>query len=222
MRFFRWGKRKDKVPTPKPVAQSTDSKKPERRPSPPKPEPWDSRAILNHLLALSPTEFEHAVARLLAEIGYKSAKRIGGSGDLGVDIVCYDAHGGLVAVQCKRYAAGRKVTSPDMQSFFGMMVQRAARQGIYVTTSTFTRGAIALAADRDIQAIDDTGVAALFAQHPAVLGLGPLSGQQGRRTSYERECRYCHRLIRMREMPDGKWLPFDDVEIPHDCRSRRP
>jgi restriction system protein len=177
--------------------------------------------MLDHLLALSPTEFEHAVARLLSQMGYTSVQRIGGAGDDGVDIVCRDAHGGLVAVQCKRYAPGKKVTAPDMATFFGRMVKRHARQGIYVTTSAFTRAAIKDALDTDIRTYDGDGLAKLFARHPAALGLGPPRGQQSGRTSYEKECRYCHRRIQMRVMPDGKWLPFDDVGIPHDCRSRR-
>jgi hypothetical protein len=220
MRFF-WKRRKMESPEPERDARPVPSGTPLSRPEPPTPEPWDNRKILDHLLSLSPTEFEHAVAQLLPLMGYRAAKRTGGAGDLGVDIVCYDAHGGLVAVQCKRYAPGKKVTSPNIQTFFGMMVQRAARQGIYVTTSTFTMGAFGLAADRDIWTLDGPGIAALFGRHPDALGLGPLWGTQSERTSYERNCRFCNRRIQMRVMPNGKWLPFDDVGIPHDCRSRR-
>jgi hypothetical protein len=151
-------------------------------------------------------------------MGYTSVERVGGAGDRKVDIVCTDAYGGLVAVQCKRYAPGKKVTAPDVDDFYGMMVRRRARQGIYVTTSTFTRGAIKNAPDMDIRIIDGDDLAGLFARHPAALGLG---GQQSGRTSYEKECRYCHRPIQMREMPDGRWRPFDGAGTPHDCRARQ-
>ncbi len=220
MRFFR---RKREAPTrdPEPDMQQIASRIFEGWPTPPEAEPWSSRTILDHVLALSPTEFEHAVTRLLPLLGYNAAKRTGGAGDLGVDIVCYDRHGGLVAVQCKRYSPGKKVTSPDIQTFFGMMVKHAARQGIYVTTSTFTRGAFDLAADRDIRAIDGAEVGDLFAQHPGVLGLGQHEAQPAGRTSYYRQCQFCGRRIQMRVMSDGRWLPFDRSEIRHDCRSKR-
>jgi hypothetical protein len=184
-------------------------------------EPRSNGAIRDRLLALSPTEFEHAVARLLPEIGYTSVKHNGGAGDRKVDILCRDAHGGLVAVQCKRYAPGKKVTAPDVDDFYGMMVKHRARQGIYVTTSAFTRGAVKNAPDMDIWIIDGDGLAALFVRHPAALGLGSPSAQPSSRTSYEKECRYCHRPIQMREMPDGRWRPFDGAGPPHDCRARQ-
>ena len=130
-----------------------------------------NQTILNQLLALSPTAFEHAVARLLPHLGYREARRTGGAGDLGVDIVCYDDHGGLVAVQCKRYGSGNKVTSPNIANFFGMMVHHGARQGIYVTTSGFTRAGLELANTRDIKTIDGAQLAAHFAAHPEALGI---------------------------------------------------
>src|SRR5829696_7507727 len=107
MRFFR---RKREAPAPEPNrhVQPIANVVVDNRPAPPKVEPWSSRTILDHVLALSPTEFEHAVARLLPLLGYKAAKRTGGAGDRGVDIECYDRYGGLVAVHCKRYARGRK------------------------------------------------------------------------------------------------------------------
>jgi restriction endonuclease Mrr len=218
MRFFFWRKDKKAQRQPEGDVQQIDRKVPATRP---KPEPHGPSTILDYLLALNPTDFEHAITRLLPLLGYNGAKRKGGAGDLGVDIVCFDRHGGLVVVQCKRYAPSKKVMSPDIQTFFGMMVKHAARQGIYVTTSTFTRGAFDLAADRDIRTIDGAGVATLFARHPGALGLGQQGVQLGGRTSYERPCRFCNRQIQMRLMPDGKWLPFDGAGRPHDCRSKR-
>jgi hypothetical protein len=98
-------------------------------------------------------------------------RRTGGAGDLGVDIACYDEHGGLVAVQCKRYAPGNKVTSPNIAQFFGMMVHHGARHGMYVTTSSFTRAGLQLATTRDIRTMDGAQLAAHFAAHPEVLGI---------------------------------------------------
>jgi hypothetical protein len=127
--------------------------------------------MLDYLLALSPVDFEHAVARLLPHLGYADVRRTGGAGDLGVDIVCYDGHGGLVGVQCKRFAPGNNVTSPNIQQFFGMLVHHGARHGVYVTTSSFTKGAFDLAATRDIRTVAGTELASLFAAHPEALGI---------------------------------------------------
>ena len=134
----------------------------------------NTRVILNYLLALSPSEFENVVARLLPHLGYRDVRRTGGAGDLGVDIVCTNAHGGLVAVQCKRYAHGNNVTSPDIQHFFGMLVHHGARHGVYITTSTFTKSAFDLATARDIQTIDGEELATLFVSHRDALEIGPL------------------------------------------------
>jgi hypothetical protein len=35
-------------------------------------------------------------------------------------------------------------------------------------------------------------------------------------SSYSRRCRYCRRLISMRQMPAGQWVAFENNE-PHDC-----
>ncbi len=106
------------------------------------------------LLALTPSEFEDAVAELLKAEGYRDVKRVGGSGDLGVDIFCRDATGSRIAVQCKRYAPGRKISVSLIQMFFGMIVHHGAERGIYITTSSYTGAARNLARDRDIDLID--------------------------------------------------------------------
>jgi len=76
---------------------------------------------LGELLMLSPSGFEAAVADLLHDIGYRDVKRIGRSGDLAADIMCKDSKGRSVVVQCKRYAPGTKIGSPDIQTFIGML-----------------------------------------------------------------------------------------------------
>ena len=51
---------------------------------------------------MNPKEFEYTTAEILRRLGYKDVKVIGGSGDLGVDILAYK-DGKKVAVQCKKY-----------------------------------------------------------------------------------------------------------------------
>jgi HJR/Mrr/RecB family endonuclease len=100
---------------------------------------------LDALLAATYTEFEHIVATLLAAIGYVIVRAGGGAGDLGADIVCRHANGQPVVVQCKRYATGNKVGSPDIQRFMGMAHLHHRSAGIYVTTSSYTKAATDLA-----------------------------------------------------------------------------
>jgi restriction system protein len=99
---------------------------------------------LENLKAMNPKEFEYTTAEILRRLGYKDVKVIGGSGDLGVDILAVK-DGKKVAVQCKKYIS-KKVTSPEIQLFIGMMVtEYKADYGIYVTTSYYTKDAYHLA-----------------------------------------------------------------------------
>lgn len=101
---------------------------------------------LGDILTLTPTEFEVLVGKLLESAGYQSVQRVGGSGDLGVDLTALDTQGNHVVVQCKRYAPGKSIGTPDLQKFIGMMVvQHKANKGIFITTSTFKQTARDLA-----------------------------------------------------------------------------
>lgn len=110
---------------------------------------------LGELLAMTPTDFELAVAGVLTDLGYREMRRAGGAGDLGADLIGRDPRGNTVVVQCKRFAPGKKVGSPALQSFIGMQTtHHQADRGLFVTTSTFTAPAIALADRHGIELID--------------------------------------------------------------------
>lgn len=118
----------------------------------------------NELLALTPTEFERAIAQLLRDRGYREVRHSGGPGDLAADITCRDSRGHSVIVQCKRYAPGARVGSRDIQSFIGMLaVHHGADRGIFVTTSEFTPPAAKLAREHDVELIDATRLKQLVA-----------------------------------------------------------
>jgi len=124
--------------------------------------PW---AELADLLALSPYQFEEAVAAILRELGFRHVRRTGRSGDLSVDITFRDKDNKLVAVQCKRYRLPHKVGSVDLQQFIGMAkLHHNADLGMYVTTSDYTRSAYALAAQHpDIQLVNGLLLAEMLA-----------------------------------------------------------
>ncbi len=122
--------------------------------------------MVDDLLNLSPGEFEDAVGEFLRARGYRDVRRVGRSGDLGVDLLCRDAAGSLVAVQCKRYAPGRAIGAPAIQQFFGMVVHHGAERGIYATTSRYTPAAEHLAQARDIELIAGDDLGRFFSQMP--------------------------------------------------------
>jgi hypothetical protein len=117
---------------------------------------------LSDFLTLTPDQFELAVGDLLGEIGYAQIRRTGGPGDLGADLVCRDAAGHRVVVQCKRYAPEKRVGSQALQTFIGMVtVHHRAQRGIFVTTSEFTGPAIELAREHGILLIDGQALVSL-------------------------------------------------------------
>lgn len=120
---------------------------------------------LDDLLALSPGEFEDAVADLLEGQGYRDVRRVGGAGDAGIDIFCVDEEGNRVAVQCKRYAPTRTIGSPVLQAFYGAVIRHRVHRSLYVTTSGFTTAARNLAVECDIELIDGPELVKQFISH---------------------------------------------------------
>lgn len=114
---------------------------------------------LAFILALSPTQFEYTMAAMLRMLGMSDVQRVGGRGDLGVDITARDPSGRSMVVQCKRYARDKKIGSPDIQKFIGMAhVHHQADLKLFVTTSEYTEDARALARHHDIQLMNGADI----------------------------------------------------------------
>jgi len=94
-----------------------------------------------------PAFLEQAVLDVLVKMGYGGtdgqARRIGGTGDGGVDGVIDQDKLGLqrIYVQAKRYAADNTVGREAIQAFVGALHGRNVSHGIFITTSRFTPGA---------------------------------------------------------------------------------
>lgn len=107
-----------------------------------------SRQLLERLRASNPEFLEQSVLDVLVAMGYggveQRARRIGGSGDGGVDGVIDQDPLGLarIYVQAKRYASDNVVGRPQIQGFVGALHGQQASQGIFITTSSFTREAV--------------------------------------------------------------------------------
>jgi restriction system protein len=106
-------------------------------------------------------------------MGYGGAeqrgKRIGGTGDGGVDGVIDQDPLGLerVYVQAKRYGADNTVGREAIQAFVGALHGRHASRGIFITTSRFSAGADEYAASINSRVIliDGERLARLMIQY---------------------------------------------------------
>lgn len=106
-----------------------------------------SADLLEKLRTIHPVAFEKLVLKLLQAMDYGISGAIehsGRPGDGGIDgIITQDALGlDRIYIQAKRYAAGNAVQSPDIRNFLGALMGQQGDRGVFLTTSTFSTGAI--------------------------------------------------------------------------------
>jgi restriction system protein len=105
--------------------------------------------LLDSLATVSPSFFETIVLDLLHRMGYGASradlKRVGGSGDGGIDgVISLDKLGlEKVYVQAKRWQG--TVGRPEVQAFYGALAGQRANKGVFITTSGYTAHAIEFA-----------------------------------------------------------------------------
>lgn len=120
---------------------------------------WQARQdrLLETADAMTGTEFEHLVKRLLIRDGFNDVRVAGGACDRGADVFAQSPDGLRIVVQCKRYRQTRSVRSAEMQLFVGMAWhEHKAQRPLYVTTSAYTKEARAVAAKHGIYLISRT------------------------------------------------------------------
>lgn len=111
--------------------------------------------------AMKSREFEQAIAFLCERDGCIGSQVVGGSGDLGADVIATAPDGRRIVIQCKRYGPTTKVGSPDLQRFGGTCYSvHGAQIAAVVTTSVFTSPAAAYASHHGIRLFDETALAA--------------------------------------------------------------
>lgn len=132
---------------------------------------WEEQ-LITALKNFTPQKFEQFSRLLVSKMGVKIDKEIGVkvSNDGGLDGFGYitshdDFRTNRVAIQAKRWEAS--VQSPAIDQFRGAMVKYHADYGIFITTSSFTRGArkTALEASPAITLIDGEEIAKLVAKY---------------------------------------------------------
>ncbi len=98
--------------------------------------------LLDLIMDHDPAFFEKLVVDLVEAMGYGKGKVTSYSGDGGIDgLITTDELGFRpIYTQAKRYAADHKVSRPQLQSFVGAL--NGARNGVFITTSSFTAEAL--------------------------------------------------------------------------------
>src|SRR5262249_36855800 len=112
--------------------------------------------LLQRIIALRPYDFEKLTGALFMNLGFEVivTKQ---SSDGGVDVEAVNKElifRGKYLIQCKRYSPGNRVSRPEIQSFFGRIASEPGSKGIFVTSSTFTKGATEFAQTTGINLID--------------------------------------------------------------------
>ncbi|MGH9072949.1 MAG: restriction endonuclease [Acidimicrobiales bacterium] len=112
-----------------------------------------------HWQSLTPAGFEEAVAELLVAAGWRHVRAIGGSGDLGADVVGTDPDGRPGIVQCKHLLPEAAVGSPVVLATLGAMTVHGAERALVVTTGRFTPAAADLARRHGVELVDGPALA---------------------------------------------------------------
>ena len=119
------------------------------------------------MFSLQPYEFEKLTGQLFTKLGFDATvtKQVA-DGGVDVEAIHKDViFRGRYLIQCKRYNSSHKVTMPEIQAFHGRLAREPRARGIFITTSSFTRGARKEAALTGINLIDGRELESLIAQH---------------------------------------------------------
>lgn len=125
--------------------------------------------LLARILSCSPMFFEQLVVELLVKMGYggsrrDAGRRIGQTGDGGIDGIIKEDQLGLdtIFIQAKRWQGS--VGRPEIQKFVGALQGQRAKKGVFITTSWYTADAIDYASriDTKVVLIDGEQLAGLM------------------------------------------------------------
>ena len=110
------------------------------------------RAGIAQIDEMSGLQFEHKVAQLLTDLGYRT-RVTRASGDYGADVVATNAHERVV-VQVKCYGPGHSVGIDAVQQAAGAVAYYHADRALVVTNRTFTQPARRLAETNHVELWD--------------------------------------------------------------------
>lgn len=127
--------------------------------------------LLNKLRETDPIFFEKLVVKLLDTMGYSGKNGnvtvTTQSNDGGIDgIINQDPLGtSTVYLQVKRYAEQNVVGRPAVQGFYGALASVNADRGVFITTSSFSKGALEFAKNQGIVLIDGIQLTELMIEY---------------------------------------------------------
>ena len=130
--------------------------------------------LLERIRQAPPAFFERLVVELLVKMGYggsraDAGKAIGRTADEGIDGIIKEDKLGLdvIYIQAKRWKENNSISRPSIQQFAGALQGQQASKGIFITTSTFTKEALAYVAriGSKIVLIDGEQLAQLMIDH---------------------------------------------------------
>lgn len=108
--------------------------------------------IIDTIHSKTPREFEKLVVLLLQRMGYGGEIKQSGvvtsyTNDGGIDgIIKEDVLGlGRIHIQAKRYAQSNSVGREEIQKFVGALAVAQSNKGVFITTSSFSQGAVTYA-----------------------------------------------------------------------------
>jgi len=142
--------------------------------------------LLTRVKECSPDFFERLVIELLLAMGYGGSRQeagqaVGKSGDGGIDGIIKEDRLGLdvIYIQAKRWEG--IVGRPEVQKFAGALQGQRARKGIFLTSSAFTKEAVAFAAaiESKIVLIGGEELVALMIDHN--IGVTPVASYEIKR-----------------------------------------
>lgn len=126
--------------------------------------------ILGEVMKLTPTAFEKMIIDLLKQMGYgafeNSGKTTSITGDEGIDgIIMEDKLGfNLIYIQAKHWDRDHPVGRPEIQSFVGAISGKGGN-GLFVTTSKYSKSAIDYANQHHIILVDGKRLCKLMIEH---------------------------------------------------------
>ena len=114
--------------------------------------------LLSKLKSVHPYFFEKIVIELLVKMGYGGSIAEAGKAtryinDEGIDGIIKEDKLGLdvIYIQAKRWEGS--VVRPEIQKFVGALAGQRAKKGVFITTSSFSKDAVAYATQMDVKII---------------------------------------------------------------------
>ncbi|HWR32260.1 MAG TPA: restriction endonuclease [Chitinophagaceae bacterium] len=114
--------------------------------------------LLSKLKTIHPSFFEKIVVELLVKMGYggsiaEAGKATRYTNDEGIDGIIKEDKLGLdvIYIQAKRWEGS--VGRPEIQKFVGALAGQRAKKGVFITTSNFSKDAVAYATQMDVKII---------------------------------------------------------------------